>query len=261
MSSKAANAHPSQDARSGNADYHWSEFDSEAYFQHYYGEPHADDDHVIRCAVAAMKAIPPSMAGLNIIDVGTGPNLIPFMCAMPRARSLTAWEFSESNVEWLRADLRRDTLRPQWQHFWGTTKDAYGPDWRLPDNPLTTLAAMSRITRGSVFDLPKRRWDAATMFFCAESITEREDEFGSAVAAYAQCVKPGGALAAAFLVRSAGYEVSGHRFPVLHLTPEAIETTFALHALNVKAERIGIIDREIRSGYSGFVFLTGRARE
>ena len=248
------------DVRSGNADYQWSNFDSEAYFQHYYGEPHADDDRVIRCAVAAMKAIAPSAAGLNIIDVGTGPNLIPFMCTMPRARSLTAWEFAQSNVDWLRADLSREGLRPQWQHFWGVTKEAYGADWHLPDNPLPALAAMSRITRGSVFDLPKRRWDAATMFFCAESITEREDEFAAAVAAYAQCVKPGGALAAAFLVRSAGYEVSGHRFPVLHLTPEAIENTFAIHAQNVKAERIGLVEREIRSGYSGFVFLTGRAR-
>lgn len=260
MTSKAMAAPTIKDGCSGNADYQWSQLNSEAYFQHYYGEPHADDDHVIRCAVAAMKAIPPSSAGLNIIDVGTGPNLIPFMCAMPRARSLTAWEFAESNVNWLRADLQRQTLRPQWQHFWSVTKDAYGAGWRLPDNPIPALAAMSRVTRGSVFDLPKRRWDAATMFFCAESITEREDEFAAAVAGYAQCVKPGGALAAAFLVRSAGYEVSGHRFPVLHLSPEAIETTFSRHALDVKAERIGLVEREIRSGYSGFVFLTGRSR-
>ena len=179
---------------------------------------------------------------------------------MPRARSLTAWEFSASNVNLLRADLQRDALRPQWQHFWNVTRGAYGAGWRLPDNPVPALAAMSRVTRGSVFDLPRRRWDAATMFFCAESITEREDEFSAAVAAYAQCVKSGGALAAAFLVRSAGYEVSGHRFPVLHLSPEAIETAFASHALNVKAERIGLVDKEIRSGYSGFVFLTGHAR-
>ena len=258
MTSKALSAQAQHQARSGNADYQWAAFDSEAYFQHYYGEPHADDDHVIRCAVAAMKAIPPSATGLNIIDVGTGPNLIPFMCTMPRARSLTAWEFSESNASWLRADLTREKLRPQWQHFWDVTREAYGADWRLPDNPLAS--AMSRVTRASVFDLPKRRWDAGTMFFCAESITEREDEFNSAVAAFAQCVKSGGTLAAAFLVRSAGYEVAGHPFPVLHLTPEAIETAFAVHALNVRSERIGITDREIRSGYSGFVFLTGRAR-
>ena len=40
-------------ARLGNADYQWGQFDPEAYFQHYYGEPHPDDERVIRCAVAA----------------------------------------------------------------------------------------------------------------------------------------------------------------------------------------------------------------
>ncbi len=35
----------------GNADFQWAKFDSEAYFQHYYGEPHPDDDLVIRVAV------------------------------------------------------------------------------------------------------------------------------------------------------------------------------------------------------------------
>ncbi len=87
-----------------------------------------------------------------------------------------------------------------------------------------------------------------------------EDEFESACAAYARCVKPGGALAAAFLVRSAGYVVADRPFPVLYLSADSIETLFARYADGVKAERIGMVKREIRSGYSGFVFLTGIAR-
>jgi hypothetical protein len=67
-------------------------------------------------------------------------------------------------------------------------------------------------------------------------------------------------LAAAFLVRSAGYIVADRPFPVLSLTPELIEQVFAANADNVRAEKIGIREREIRSGYSGFIFLTGTAR-
>ena len=37
-------------SRLGNTDYQWDQFDPEAYFQHYYGEPHPDDERVIRCA-------------------------------------------------------------------------------------------------------------------------------------------------------------------------------------------------------------------
>jgi hypothetical protein len=122
------------------------------------------------------------------------------------------------------------------------------------------LRTKTIIRQGSVFELPERRWDAATMFFCAESITERQNEFEKACAAFARSVKPGGALIAAFLVRSAGYVVADRAFPVLSLTPESIERVFAQHATAVKAERIGIVEREIRSGYSGFVFLTGIGR-
>lgn len=248
-----------QPAPSGNADYQWARFDSEAYFQHYYGEPHPDDDCVIRFAVEAMKRAAPIDAELDIVDVGTGPSLIPFFCALPRARRLTAWEYAESNVAWLEAEVQSREMRPQWRHFWSVVRDAYQSD-ELPEDPMPLLRAKSMIRRGSVFDLPERSWDAATMFFCAESITERQDEFEAACVAFARCVKPGGMLAAAFLVRSAGYIVADWPFPVLSLSPELIENVFASNAYNVKAERIGIREREIRSGYSGFIFLTGTAR-
>ncbi len=250
---------PSQDAPAGNADYQWASFDAEAYFQHYYGEPHPDDDRVIRCAVEAIKRAPPLETALDIVDVGTGPNLIPLFCTLPRAARLTAWEYAESNVAWLESEIASDTMRPQWQHFWSVTRDAYG-DAPLPANPMPDLRAKAKIHQGSVFALPERTWDAATMFFCAESITERHDEFEAACAAFARCVKPGGALIAAFLVRSAGYVVADRPFPVLSLSPDTIETAFSAHADGVQAELIGIVEREIRSGYSGFIFLTGIAR-
>jgi len=252
-----ADANP---APASNADYPWATFDWEAYFQHYYGEPHPDDDRVIRCAVEAIKLAPPSGSELDIVDVGTGPNLIPFFCALPRAARLTAWEYAESNVDWLKAELDRNEMRPQWRHFWDVTRDAYGQAAGLPENPIPLLRNKAKIEQGSVFELPERRWDAATMFFCAESITERQDEFEAACTAFARCVKPGGALIAAFLVHSAGYVVADRPFPVLHLSPGSIEAVFAAHASEVRAQRIGIVEREIRSGYSGFIFLTGIAR-
>ena len=141
----------------GNADYQWSQFDSEAYFQHYYGEPHADDDLVIQRAVEAMKQAPPIGGELDVVDVGTGPNLIPLFCALPRARRLTAWEYAESNVAWLQAELRRDEMRSQWRHFWDVTLNAYGSEWHLPDDPTSLLQCRCSIRQGSIFDLPERR--------------------------------------------------------------------------------------------------------
>jgi hypothetical protein len=35
---------------------------------------------------------------------------------------------------------------------------------------------------------------------------------------------------------------------------------FARHADGLRVETIGIVERQVRSGYSGLVFLTGNAR-
>ena len=244
----------------GNADFRWAEFDAEAYFQHYYSESHPDDDQVVRCAVAALKRALPVGNELDVVDVGTGPNLIPLFCALPRAARLTAWEYAPSNVAWLEAELARSDMRRQWLHSWGITREAYLPEYVLPGNPLPILRAKTTIHQSSIFDLAERRWDAGTMFFCAESITGRQEEFEAACAAYARSVKAGGTLAAAFLVGSSRYVIAGSQFPILCLSAEAIEDTFARHATEVMAEKIGMVDQEIRSGYSGFVFLTGIAR-
>jgi hypothetical protein len=252
---------PDKPARepSRNADYRWAEFDSEAYFQHYYGEPHPDDDRLIRLAVAAMKSAQPLGGDLDVVDVGTGPNLFPLFCTLPRARSLTAWEYGASNITWLEGELARRDMRSQWRHFWQVARDAYMPEFRLPEDPMRLLREKCTITRGSVFDLPFQKWDVATMFFCAESITESRSEFEAACASYAHCVKPGGLLAAAFLARSTGYAVNDSRYPALSLSVESTVDAFAPYADGLKAEAV-IGERQVRSGYSGFIFLTGTAR-
>ncbi|MGD9501623.1 MAG: hypothetical protein AB7V40_03950, partial [Methyloceanibacter sp.] len=112
---------------------------------------------------------------------------------------------------------------------------------------------------GSIFALPERTFDAATMFFCAESITGRQDEFEAACAAFARCVKPGGSLVAAFLANSEGYAVKDRSFPALPLSPESVVSIFAPYAGELKARSVGIVERQVRSGYSGVVFLTGVA--
>ena len=212
----------------------------------------------VRCKQLRRRARPATISILSMS--GPGPNLIPLFCALPRARSLTVWEYSESNMVWLKAELQRDDMRSQWCHFWNTAREAYGPEYHLPDNPMPMLRASTAARHGSIFDLPERVWDVATMFFCAELITGRQDELEAACAAFARCVKPGGILVAAFLAHSTGYVVKESRFPALPLSAESVVSLFVPYADRLKAELIGIVERQVRSGYSGFVFLTGIAR-
>lgn len=245
-----------------NASYDWSQFDSEAYFQHYYGEPHSDDDAVIASVCHALARFAPFDGRFDVMDVGTGPNLYPLMATLPLARSVTAYEYSSRNVEWLRRELVTRNARPQWAHFWGRVKAGLAlTDW--PDTPpMEALFEKTSVKHRSIFDLPgdEPERDIATMFFCAESITSSYDEFAAACRAFAQCVKPGGLMLAAFLVNSDHYDVAGRGFPILNIDAGDVRAAFIEHAVDISLQPIGIVSEQIRSGYSGFVFMTATRR-
>lgn len=238
----------------GNNGYDWDAFDSEAYLDHYYREPHPDDADLARRTARAIAAVAPDGATFDIVDVGTGPNLFPWLCALPRARSLTAWEYSRRNVEWLRAELTSGEVRPLWNYYWTIVEPGHPPD----DNPVAAMAKIARVEQASIFDLPKAGWDLATMFFCAESITRSEAEFASACAAFAGCVRPGGTLVAAFLDQSRGYVVADKPFPALPVDADAIRRVFAPFVSEISIQQIGGSESETHSGYTGSLFMVAR---
>lgn len=248
----------SNDARSKNQDFSWDNFDPEAYVAHYYGDPHPDDDEVLRRTCAALAAFAGDRE-IDVIDVGTGPNLFPLFAAAPVSRRQTAWEYAPSNIEWLRRELDRGELRAPWTHFWNVVR-ATSARAQAIENPAAVLKARTEVTQGSIFDVPQRQWDAATMFFCAESITSDQDEFVRACAAFAGAVRPGGAVAAAFLAGSRGYRVGEEDYPAVSVGPEELGAAFGGLVDDLRLSGIGNRDEEIRSGYTGMIFLTGRVR-
>lgn len=241
----------------GNDDFAWSKFDPDAYVAHYYADPHPDDDEVVRMTCAALASA--ERDDLETIDVGTGPNLFPLFAALPVAKRLTVCEYAESNIDWMRRELAQGELREPWTHFWDIARDTHGAKASAIGNPITALRDKCAISQGSIFDLPARQWDAATMFFCAESITEQQAEFERACAAFAGCVREGGVIAAAFLAGSKGYRVGEEDFPAVSVSPDSLEAAFSGLARDIKIVGIGAMAEEIRSGYSGMLFLTARS--
>jgi hypothetical protein len=239
-----------------NEDFAWTRFDPDAYVAHYYADPHPDDDEVVRRTCAALSAA--GRFDLDVVDVGTGPNLFPLLAAMPVARRLTVWEYADSNVAWLKRELARAELREPWTHFWEVAAAAHEPG-RVRADPTVELREKTEIVQGSIFELPPRRWSAATMFFCAESITGRQDEFERACAAFARSVVSGGVLAAAFLAGSRGYRVGEEDYPAVSVTAQTLKAAFDGLVHELQLTGIGAMGEEIRSGYSGMVFMTARA--
>lgn len=247
------------DERGANRDYDWDAFDSEAYLGHYYEQLHPDDAELARRTAVALRDAQPADRLLDVVDVGTGPNLFPLLCALPRARSLTAWEYSAGNIDWLRAELAAAGTRAVWQRYWEIVRTQSRSGAALPPEPLPALARVTRLVQSSIFDLPVRQWDAATMFFCAESITRDAAEFARACAAFASSVRSGGRLIAAFLSGSAGYEVAARAFPALPVSAVDIETAFGPVARSIVIEPVGGTAVETHSGYSGALFMTATA--
>lgn len=245
------------DRSQGNSAFAWEKFDPEAYVEHYYADPHADDDEVVALTCAALAA--PGRDDLHCIDVGTGPNLFPLFAALPVSARLTVWEYGQANIAWMQRELAAGALRPPWPHFWEVVRAAHGKRAQAIAAPVAALAERTRVVQGSVFDLPERNWDAATMFFCAESITAQQEEFERACASFARAVRPGGVLAAAFLAGSRGYRVGELDFPAVSVTPESLSKAFAGIARDIEVTPIGAMGAEIRSGYAGMLFLTAHA--
>jgi hypothetical protein len=238
-----------------NADADWDQFDSEAYHSHNYAKVLQADEYLTRWTAAAFANWNSSGP---VIDVGTGPNLLPLLCALSSATSLTAWEYSQSNVAWLLRTLDQPTMPDGWRRFWKLIEEAQ-PGSAGPDNSWRALCAKTTIHRSSIFELPESKWDAATMFFCAESLTEDVDEFELACRCFTRSVVPGGLLVAAFMENSNGYEVNGKIFPAIPVDRTAVLKAFDGVAHIVDVRRIDAKDYGVRSGYSGMIYIKGRA--
>ena len=94
------------------------------------------------------------------------------------------------------------------------------------------------------------------MFFCAELITGERSQFEKACEGFARCVRPGGTLAAAFLVGSSRYVVAERPFPILDISETDILEVFAPISHDPRTVRIGIVrtrdsQRLFRNGLHG----------
>ena len=79
--------------------------------------------------------------------------------------------------------------------------------------------------------------------FAPSSITGDRGQFEKACKRFARCVRPGGTLAAAFLVGSSRYVVAERPFPILDISEEDIVDVFAPVAQDLTTERIGIVEK------------------
>jgi hypothetical protein len=242
--------------RISNGDVDWDRFESALYFDHNYGRLRRDDEQIIDLVADYFQ----SRKGRDgwrdkAIDVGSGANLYPALTMLPFTSEVTLYERATSNCNW----LRREKARPNdsWQQFWShiaAGREAY----QAIKQPFDLLSRRAQVVKGNVFNLPQAQYDIGTMFFVAESITTRDDEFERATRAFVNSLKPGSPFAAAFMKDSSGYTVGNVSFPAC-----SVDETHVTRALAKVAQHVTITtveSNDLREGYGGMIVATGRKR-
>jgi hypothetical protein len=245
-----------------NVDYPWDDFDSISYLQHNYGTLRPDDLQILEaCRDFFCKTDRMLRTGRDAsdetqtrgLDVGSGTNLYPALAMLPFCAELTLWEYSARNVHWLRNEIRR--YAESWDPFW--ERLTLSPPYHSIPDPRSVMARRATVRQGSIFDLPARSWDMGTMFFVAESLTTRRDEFESATRRFAGALRPGSPFAAAFMENSTGYDVGAQRFPSFPATVEIVRCCLEAFSGDLDVQRISLGNAPLRKGYSGMIIALG----
>lgn len=240
---------------SRNHQFPWDEFDTRSYLSHNYRDLRWDDSAILETIRDFFVDFHPGGDAAGI-DLGAGPNLYPALAMLPLCSSITLVERASSNVDWLRAEVC--DFAPSWDQFWALL--CREPRYRAIANPRAALAARATVEAGDVFDLPARHWQVGTMFFVAESISPRQDEFEAAVRQFVRSLQDGAPFAAAFMENSSGYDVGDQRFPATPVDEAHIRAILEPETRELRVTRLGIGAEVLRPGYTGMISVCGQVR-
>ncbi len=240
--------------REGNADYEWDTFDSAAYFDHNYGSLRDDDEEIIEIVADFFQAANPKWRA-RAIDVGAGANLYPALTMLPFAAEVLLYERAFTNREWLEAQLQKPY--ESWWQFWSQV-NAGRRAYETIKNPFDLLSRRAKVVKGNIFSLRPGQFDIGTMFFVAESITTRDDEFIRATQSFVNSLVPQAPFAAAFMRNSSGYRVGNRTFPACSVDERDVRRALEPVAQDVRIETVD--SKDLRDGYCGMMVATGRKR-
>jgi hypothetical protein len=243
------------ESMAGNADFPWDKFDPVAYLTHNYHRLRKDDTALLE---EMREYFTTTLEGntYECVDVGAGTNLYPALAMLPWAKKITMVEHSAANIDWLKREVT--SYSDSWDQYWELLRGE--PPYRAVTDPRAGLKARAVVEKKSIFELPKQRWDLGTMFFVAESISPRQEEFEHAVSCFTGSLRPGAPFFAAFMERSQGYEVGQGWFPAFSVGASDIHDCFASSTAELVVRRlsIDIDDDPLRDGYTGMVLAHGR---
>lgn len=251
----------------GNRDYPWDEFNSVEYFKFNYVDLREDDQEIVeivRDFLVRKVAATPLPKDARGIDIGTGANLYPALTMLPFCETITLYEHSEANYNWLKEQTNQNlpSWAEAWSQFWQLLADR--EPYRELKDPAKELVDSERvkIVKGDVLERSTLGgFDIGTMFFVAESITGERAEFHEAIDHFFSMLKPDALFAMAFMEHSQGYQVGAQKFPATDISEKDVWDCLRAHASDYGVHRINAEDKPLREHYTGMILAHGRRRK
>jgi hypothetical protein len=236
-----------------NAEADWDRWPVGDYLAENYRQLHPSDDAVLVHHSAFYRGFAPGGLARSL-EFGVGPNLYPLMLAAAASRRIDAVDRSLACLAYLAEQLRTGP-DPSWLPFYARCRQL---NPALPADPAAALSRVRPIHADARAVRPGA-YDAASMNFVAESVTEDAVEFAGFCGAFIRSVRPGGHLVAAFMENMASYELGdGSRWPAYAVGSATVRETFAPHVERLTVTRIDADPSLPDYGYTGMVLLTAR---
>ncbi|MEU7028380.1 class I SAM-dependent methyltransferase [Streptomyces sp. NPDC046275] len=236
-----------------NRDADWDAWPVAAYLAENYRRIHPCDRGVIHHhSVFYRQFRPGSLA--RTLELGAGPNLYPLMLAAGASRHIDALEPGAAGLAYLRDQLAHGP-DDSWQSFYALCRALD------PALPATLAEALTRVhvLPGHADCLPEGRYDAASMNFVAESVTEDRAEFTALCDTFVRAVRPDGALVASFMEHMPSYRIgTGPVWPACPVDEVALRAVFTPRTTGLRISRLAK-DRTLPEyGDTGILLLTAR---
>lgn len=230
----------------------WAQFDPQTYLKDNYIQLHEEDKKIIKLLTKFYQKIPQLKL---ICEVGAGPNLYPIMATLPRADRIEVVEYSLRNIIYLMKQKKCIDA------FWNSYSDLFQRESNLYNIDIHwELKQKLIIKQGSIYKLPKEKYDLSSMHFCAESITENKKKFTDACMKFISSVKQGGYLVASFMENSKNYHVGNILFPSYPVNKQILKQVFESYTTNLVIYRVPKAIKALRPGYTGMLLLTAQRK-
>jgi hypothetical protein len=245
----------------------WENFNPEEYVSHHYGSAIApEDQEIIRFVTDRLKRERIRRGSLSLVaDVGSGPNFYPSMMLAPYVKedgAIDMVEYSAVNRRYAESVISRFKDAGESGEWAKYEQFMVGAEGHVYDSAFRRVCDTVNLVQGSIFALPRNRYDIVASYFVPDSITTSRAEFWESIRAMARAVKEDGLLILAHMIGSREYSAGGNtHFPSVELTARDVAEAYRDADLEFEMIEVSDDNIKVRTGYRAMTVCVARKKQ